>query len=472
MATERTRSRFSRRTYLGKAAAVGTLGTVVLAGCLDDDDPEDPAAPDDDDDAIDDDVEDDDDEEPPEDDDVEDDDDVDDDAPEAGSFEIIHWWTAGGEEQALNALLEGFLGEYGYDEEIIDNNPAPGGAGAAIDAEIQTRVIDEDPPSTFQIWPGESLRPYTDADVLADIGDIWDDEMQEAYVDDVIELARPADQLVSVPINIHRMNNMFYNVGVLEDAGIDPAEVTDVDGLLEGLDALEDAGYVPLAHQTSTEWSTLQLWESLFIAQHGVEAYNTFLDREMDGIAEEIEATLELVVAASEYFSPDASAIAWDEANAQVINGEAAVIHQGDWAAGQYGEAEGFEYETDWDYIPVPGTEEVYQVVIDSFVMPEPNPSPDLTQEFLTYCGSIDAQERFNPIKGSIPPRTDVPVEDFPPFLRDQMDDFEASTAQPPTVAHGSGFDPQGKSQLEEIFAAFIEDWDASSAADRIVQEL
>ncbi|MCP6210234.1 hypothetical protein NL405_27925, partial [Klebsiella pneumoniae] len=44
----------------------------------------------------------------------------------SSELEIIHWWTAGGEQDAYQALLDGFREEH-PDVEIVDN-PAPGGA--------------------------------------------------------------------------------------------------------------------------------------------------------------------------------------------------------------------------------------------------------------------------------------------------------------------------------------------------------
>ncbi|WP_254767978.1 ABC transporter substrate-binding protein [Salinilacihabitans rarus] len=383
-----------------------------------------------------------------------------------GTLEIVHWWTAGGEEDALNALLEGFQEQYPDVE--IDNNPAPGGAGSALDAAIRSRIVDQTPPSTFQIWPGESLRPYTDADVLASVEDLWDEEMREAYLASVMDVASPEDALVSVPLNIHRLNNLFYNVGIVEDVGVDPEGIEDPADLLEVLAAADDAGYTGMAHQTSTEWSTVQLWETVLIGQHGVETFEQYVAGETDGLEEQVRESLELVVEYGDYFSPDAGAIAWDEGNAQVIDGEAAFIHQGDWAAGQYGEAD-FEYESGWDYVPFPGTEGVYSMVIDSFVMPEPNPSPEATAAFLSYCGTIDAQERFNPIKGSIPPRTDVSTDGFPPFLQNQIEAFQGSDEQPTTIAHGTAVRPEVKSEIEETFARFLETEDVDETTQRLL---
>ncbi|WP_418282681.1 ABC transporter substrate-binding protein [Halorubrum sp. DTA98] len=392
------------------------------------------------------------------------------DAPDAeeGDLEIVHWWTAGGEEDAFNALLDGFR-EAHPDVEIVDN-PAPGGAGSAIDTVIQNRVLDGNPPSTFQIWPGQALTPYTDADLLEDIGDsVWDDEMREAYLDDIIELSSPAGDLVAVPINIHRMNNLFYNVDVLDDAGVDATDIDDPQGLLDALETIDaETDAVPLAHQTQSPWSTLQLFEDVFIGQHGADEYVSFIEGGAADLEDEIRETLDLLAAYADHYPEDAGSISWDQGNDELIEGNAAFLHQGDWAAGQYEAAEGFEFAEDWDMVPFPGSDGVYHSVIDSFVFPTSNPSPEATEQFLNYAGTVDAQERFNPVKGSIPPRTDVPMDEFGAFLSRQFEDFENSTNQPPTIAHGTAVAPAIHSELEEAFANFNENLDVDTAYEAI----
>ncbi|OVE83031.1 ABC transporter substrate-binding protein [Natronolimnobius baerhuensis] len=429
-------SPLSRRQYIQIA---GATGAVALAGCAEDEDPEDL--------------------------------DDDSDAGNGGSddvdeeLEIVHWWTAGSEEEAFNALVEGFEEE--YDEYGVEDNPAPGGAGAAIDAEIQTRVLDQDPPGTFQIWPGEALRDYLDADTLEPVADYWDDE--DAYVDGVLDAAAPDGDLVIAPINIHRLNNVFYNTEVLDDAGVDPDDLESPEDLLEAFEAVDDAGYVGLAQQTQEPWGALQFWEMVFIGQHGVDAYEQFLDGEAAELEAEIEESLEFVEAVSEYHNEDAGTVAWDEANNDVITGDAAFHHNGDWAAGEYQGADDFEYGDDWDYMVFPGTEGMYAMVMDGFVYPSNNPTPDATEAFISYCTTTDAQERFNPHKGSIPPRTDVPTDDFPPFLQDQMDDFESSDQQTVSISHGSGLNPAQASEVEEAFAVFTDNWDVDETTQELV---
>ncbi|RBI59035.1 carbohydrate ABC transporter substrate-binding protein [halophilic archaeon] len=390
-------------------------------------------------------------------------------AQQGQTLEIVHWWTAGGEEEALNALLDGFTEQNPQVE--INNNPAPGGAGSALDAVIRNRIVNQNPPSTFQIWPGESLTPYVESDVLVDIGDsVWGQGMRDAYLESVQSVSQPAGNFVAVPINIHRLNNLFYNIEVVESAGVDPTNIDSPDALVGAMETVQsETDAIGMAHQTQSPWSTVQLWETVFIGQHGPQAFQRFLNGNASDQEDQIKSSLELVSRYSEFFPQDSGSVTWDQANARVIDGDAAFIHQGDWAAGQYRAQEGFEYQDQWNYVPFPGTQGAYSMVIDSFVYPDNNPSPDATEAFLNYCGSVDAQERFNPVKGSIPPRTDVPDDEFGPFLTQQKQDFADSDNQPLTVAHGSGVDPETKTAIEETFSGFNEQFNVDATYQGIV---
>ena len=384
-------------------------------------------------------------------------------------LELVHWWTAGGEQQAIDALIEGFQ-EQNPDVEVV-NNPAPGGAGSALDTVIKNRILNQNPPSTFQIWPGQSLSEFVAGDVLRDIGDsVWTQEMRDAYLDGVEDLARPQGNYVSVPLNIHRLNNLFFNTQVTSDAGVDLTTLDSPSALLDAMETIdEETDAVPMAHQTQAPWSTLQLWEDVLVGEAGIDVYLDVLDGNVSANEEAVRNSLDLVTRYKDLFNQDAGSISWDQANAKVIQGDAAMIHQGDWAAGQYKAAEGFEFESDWNSVAFPGTAGVYHIVSDSFVLPEPNPSPDATTKWLQWVGSVEGQAIFNPIKGSIPPRTDVPTDDFGPFLTRQSEEFGNSESQPPTIAHGTGVTPEVKSNIEGSFAGFIENWNVNRAFNGLV---
>jgi len=52
-------------------------------------------------------------------------------------------------------------------------------------------------------------------------------------------------------------------------------------------------------------------------------------------------------------------------------------------------------------------------------------------------CGSQDGQAAFNPKKGSIPARTDVPKNLFDPVGQLFIEDFKSNKLVP-SIAHGS----------------------------------
>jgi glucose/mannose transport system substrate-binding protein len=386
---------------------------------------------------------------------------------------VAHWWAEGDGNAAVTALMEGFQEQ--YPDVPVDQNLVSGGAGQNLRDNIRTRLLNENPPSTWQAWPGKNLQPFTESDLLKDIGSsVWDENgMKDAYKQGPKDAARPDGTFVTVPLNIHRLNNLFYNQEVVDAAGVDPTGVetpSDLVDLLEAIDSETDAA--PMAHQTQSPWSTLQLWAQVLLGEHGLEAYESFTAGNVGEVESEVKDALEIVTQYKDYFNEDAGSVSWTEANQKVIEGGAAFMHQGDWAAGAYRGADGFEFDTHWNQVAYPGTDGMYALNMDSFPYPNNNPSPDATTKFLRYCGSTDGQKRFNPKKGSIPPRTDVSTDPFGPFLTRQIDDFANSDAQPLSVQHGLAVAPEKRSNLVNAFSTFIANWNVDEAYSAIESAL
>jgi len=385
------------------------------------------------------------------------------------ALEVAHWWSSGDGNDAINALMDGFREE--YPEIDVDDNLVSGGAGQNLRDNIRTRIQNGNHPSTWQSWPGRELQPFVDAGLLEDIeSSVWDqNDMKSAYLQGPKDAARPGGTYVTVPLNIHRLNNLFYNVEVVESAGVDPSSFDSAEALLDGMAEIQDqTDAAPMANQTAAPWSTLQLWAQVLLGQFGAGAYSTFTEGNVGDVESEVRSALSMIVDYKDYFTEDAGSISWTEGNSKVINGDAAFIHQGDWAAGAYRGQDGFEFETDWDHVPFPGTEGMYALNMDSFPYPTDNPSPEATTKFLRYVGSVDAQERFNPLKGSIPPRTDVPDDEFGPFLTRQKADFADSSEQPQSITHGLAVAPDTLSGLKSAISTFTSNWDVDQGYSQI----
>ncbi|WP_327051775.1 ABC transporter substrate-binding protein [Halomicrococcus gelatinilyticus] len=387
------------------------------------------------------------------------------------TLKIQHWWTGGDGSKAVEALFEGF--EEKHSDISIKSNPVSGGAGQNLKNVIKKRILNNNPPSTWQAWPGKNLTPFVEADKLNGIGDsVWSTNgMKDSYLAGPKNAAKLNGSFYAVPLNIHRLNNLFYNVEVVEEADVDPSSISKPSDLVAAMQQVEEqTDAVGMAHQTKSAWSTGQLWAQVLLGEAGVDTYNAFTSGKVEANEAAVRNALSIVKEYEELFNEDAGSLTWQKANGRLIDGKAAFFHQGDWAAGMYRSEDGFEFEKQWGHVPFPGTEGIYSLNMDSFAFPKNNPTPEATKKFLQYVGSVDAQKRFNPKKGSIPPRTDVPQDAFGPFLTQQMDEFKNSSAQPPSIQHGLAMPPEQLTKFEEAMKTFTSDWNVDKAYNNLTQ--
>ena len=380
-------------------------------------------------------------------------------------LELLHAWSSGDGNAAIAALIEGFQEE--YPDVQFAEEPVNGAARGNLDQVVQNKLQASDPPSTFQTWPGKTLEKFGGA--YEDIeGDVWNDDLKENYLSGPQAQAQYDGSYVTVPLNIHRINNLFYNTAVLDEAGVDPSTLSSPSDVVDACATVaENTDAVPFAHQTSGAWSTAQLWETILLAQSGIEGYEAFING--NGDSQQVQDALQSVVDLSEYYPSDASSITFTEANTMVMEGNAAFIHQGDWAAGAYSGTDDFEYGSDWGQVTYPGSEGSYLLNMDSFPYLANNPSPEATKQFLSYCGSAEGQVLFNAEKGSIPPRSDADVSQLNQFQQDQYEDFNAADSQPPSIQHGLAVAPGILTNIQSAFSGFLESADPASTADALI---
>jgi glucose/mannose transport system substrate-binding protein len=180
-----------------------------------------------------------------------------------------------------------------------------------------------------------------------------------------------------------------------------------------------------------------------------------------------LRKVLEYFVKYVEYSNSDHAAKTWDEACAMVYKGEAAMTLMGDWANG-YFKANGWQPNVDYGAIPIPaGT---YDLVIDTFVLPTKAAHPEAAKKWLSFIGTVEAQNTFNPIKGSIPPRMDAPADPYEPIQRTFMEELRSqSTRLYPSIAHGSAVPEAFAASLNDIISELATTGDIDSAMNKIV---
>jgi len=377
-------------------------------------------------------------------------------------LEVLHGWAEGDGAVAVRALVDAF-------EETAPNvetefTAIEGGGNENLNTVVDYRLYDDDPPSAFANWPGKNLQRYEGA--LGSIDDVWaENDFASVHVEEAVDLHRQDGSFRAVPVGSHRLNNLFYNVEVLEEAGVEPEGIASLDALFDAMDAVAvETDATPMTHAMSAPWPTTQLWVAVFLGQEGYEPYVDFVEgrRPEAAVRASFETTAGILEA---YVTYDAESLDLPASNQNVVDGDAAFIHQGNWTAGAFANATDFEYGDDWGANAFPGTENMYTLHFDSFLYPGTNPTPERAKRWLAFVGSETAQVAFNRHKGSIPTRTDVDVSEFDPYLQAVAEDFENAEYRPPTLQHGLALAPEKVTALNRIVAnTFMGPYDVEAA--------
>ncbi len=384
----------------------------------------------------------------------------------SGELEIFSWWTGGGEEAGLNALIERF-GEL-YPDVTVVNAAVAGGSGVNARAVLTTRMNAGDPPDTFQVHAGEELNAvWVAAGLMEPLNDIYEENgWLEQFPEGLLDLISDEEgNLYVVPVNIHRSNVLWYNPAKLEEWGVSvPADWDEF--LTETCPTLQEAGVTPIA--IAENWTQAHLWESVALAVLGVEGYNGLWNGETDWTSDEAVAVWDTFGAIMDCANEDMNGLTWQDASKRVADGEAAFNVMGDWAAGYYLVDLGLEPEVGFGWAASPGTEGVFMMLSDAFGLPKGAPNPTAVRAWLSFLGTAEAQDIFNPLKGSLPANTTADIgntELYNAYFQSAYEDWTTNEIVG-SQAHGAVAPPDFSNGFAQIVAAFQADRDSAVAAE------
>jgi len=349
----------------------------------------------------------------------------------SGELEIFSWWS-GDEGPALEALIARY--QQLYPNVRVINATVAGGAGVTAKAVLKTRMLGGTPPDTFQVHAGQELiGTWVVADRMEDLSWLYDQEgWRRVLPEGLIRLLSTDDGIWSVPVNIHRSNVMWYIPRNLERWGVKVP--TTWQEFLEIAPVLQRQGVVPLA--LGENWTMTHLWESVALAELGPDKWEALWRGELAWTSPEVRRTWELFGEILRYTNADAPSLTWQQATDMVVNGQAAFNIMGDWAAGYMTTTLKLRPGVDFGWAPSPGTQGIFMMLSDTFGLPKGAPHRDNTIAWLRMIGSREAQDIFNPLKGSISPRTDSDLSKYNEYLQSAARDWRSSRIVG-SLAHG-----------------------------------
>ncbi|MEM3434004.1 MAG: ABC transporter substrate-binding protein [Candidatus Methanomethyliaceae archaeon] len=381
-------------------------------------------------------------------------------------FIIFHYWTAGGEREAINALFD--LYQKRNPGVKIVENPVAGGGGETMLAVLMSNLAAGIPPDSFQDHSGNLLKDYFDAGYIEPVDDLW----AEADFDARIPLPwvrnlKFKGQAYSAPINAHR-TWLWYSKRLLADVGLNPPE--NYEELLEACRKIKEAKpeVSPLALGTREKVWVTYLYDMVLLATGGVDFYERANTGRIDFRNDPtFRRAMERFAALIPYIYPWHATKTWDEAAALLKTGEAAMYWMGDWVLGYYLNI-GMEPEVDFSAVSIPSN--VWLGMTDSFPLPKGAPHPNNARDWVAMCLTKEAQEAFNLIKGSVAMVNDVPPDIYPdPYRRRSAQDLKSLRVTCGGF-HAGLYTAAFGSELMDILTKFLVDGDVDAAINAIAE--
>ena len=186
---------------------------------------------------------------------------------------VYHWWTAGGERQAMDKVEADF--KAAYPDIVVHDTPAAGGGGITLKTVMQGKLAANMPPDTFQSLAGGELKTYVDGGYLDNVDDIWAaQDLNSKFRAVLSKMVTFNGHKMAIPVSIHRANWLFYNVPIFRQYGLNPPR--DVDELIADSKFLASHGVTPIGLGTRDKWTAVFLFDVVLLSVAGPDVYEQF----------------------------------------------------------------------------------------------------------------------------------------------------------------------------------------------------
>ena len=322
----------------------------------------------------------------------------------ATELEVTHWWTSGGEANAVGELAKAFnaTGHTWVDGAIA-------GSGGVARPIIISRIIGGEPMGATQLNHGRQAEELIEAGLLLDLTDVASENnwRNVIYPPSLLDACTVDGRVYCAPVNIHSAQWLWLSHDAYESSGV--AVPTNWDEFVAAGPALRANGIVPLA-QGQQGWQTgltFGVLATALVSEDAWYAVNRDKDASVAGGAE--YARVWNAFDDARKMAIGSNVGDWNLATNLVITGKAGGQIHGDWAQGEFSVA-GSVAGTDYSCLPGLGERAILDTGGDAFYFPVPDDADvqKAQKDLAALLVSREVQVAFNLKKGSLPIRGDI----------------------------------------------------------------
>ena len=421
-----------------------------------------------------------------------------------GSIDVLSWWTSTSESSALSVLVDSY--EKQNPGTSVDEIAVVGGGGSQAHVVLATRIAHGDPPDVWQSLVGGNITAWHNAGAVGDVSSLFTDEVKAQLPENVLSSVSVDGKQYAAPLSAHRANVLMYNRDVLKGAGIaEPGAGYTLDQFLADLDALKaKGGTTPLCIGGADSISTAGLFESVLLATVGKEGWERIEADRFDWSGQEVQNALSTFGRLMDYTDATGLTSTWSEASGRLAAGECGFYQMNDsafaestalndsGAAASAAPSAGADASASaeapsgapsagasagaasTDASPVaatvfPGTEGMFLMVVDSFVVSSSTDNRDGANAFLTTALDPQVETDFCKVKGCVPVRNDADVSSLTPYQQQTADALRSQTVLN-SISYGEVISPAMQDGFFQAVKNYIATRDAASF-NRILTE-
>jgi len=241
-------------------------------------------------------------------------------AQEQVELKFLHRWT----QEPDNGFFEEVVAEYEkqnpnvkIDMQVIANDP--------FKEKIKIILGTENAPDVFFTWPGEFTNRFIRANQIMDLTPYMEEGWGDTFINSVVEPFKYNEKIYGAPYRLDA-KVFVYNTKIFDEVGVEVPETWPE--FLDVLEKIDNAGYTPIAFGNMFPWAVSHYIGQLNAKCVPYEEYMADLDPATGDFAHPgyVQA-LEKYAELTPYFNASANAIRHDEARANLINGQAAMMY-------------------------------------------------------------------------------------------------------------------------------------------------
>lgn len=338
--------------------------------------------------------------------------------PSSRTVSVYHYWTAGTDKDAMNALEEAFEEE--------ENGVDLRSSGFTGYQDKLSLVIDTSPPDVAAHWFNKYYRDYAKRGSLLDLTSFWENtNLAREYPAKIKDLISVDGRMYGVPLDIHWEGGVvLYNLRVLNRHGISvPGTWEEFQQMLRDLKSkgMEH----PIAMGFADAWPRDMVFTALLAAVGGADFYKALAYGSARWTDEKVAEAFGVYRewCREGYFDPSAPGLDWQGALNTFIAGETAVYFMGDWACAALKKI-GWQPNIDYyaDFIPhVDGATPIAIPDLEGFVIPAKATNKELALRFLEFVSKPETQILFASVKGSTAPHPEADIRSYGDIIQRTM---------------------------------------------------